>query len=115
MNNSVINVTAIGATNTFLVCYTDLVDCCRSIDNAENRSFGSIKLPDGSAVNSNINANSSIYSSSRSKQAVVLHRESNALGPSGIYTCNIPDVHGTNRKIYFGIYDRYKGMYKNCL
>ncbi len=38
------------------------------------------------------------------KQAVILHRGINAVGPSGIYTCNIPNQNRRDQKLYFGIY-----------
>ncbi len=40
---------------------------------------------------------------------VVLHRGINASKPSGIFTCNIPDVNINNQKIYFGIYASEEG------
>ena len=112
MNNSVVNLTAIGETENFLICYTDRIDCCRRIDNPKNRSFGSYSLPDGSNVISKVDANSSMFSRSRNKQAVILHRGSNALGPSGVYTCSIPNKNDISQILYFGIYSHNKGMLK---
>ncbi len=91
------------------MCYTDLVTCCRTQDSNGAGAFGSYQFPNGSYVISHGNANTNVFSRSRNKQAVVLHRGINASKPSGIFTCNIPDVNINNQKIYFGIYASEEG------
>ncbi len=109
--NSLVNLSDIGLDNNLLIGYTDLITCCRNEDNPSGRSFGSWQYPNNSFVISRQNANFNIFSRSRSKQAVILHRGINAVGPSGIYTCNIPGQNRRNQKLYFGIYNYGEGIH----
>ncbi len=110
--NSLVNLSDIGLDNNLLICYTDLITCCRNEDNPSGVSMGSWQYPNNSFVISRQTANSNILSRSRSKQAVILHRGINAVGPSGIYTCNIPHQNGRNQQLNFGIYDDGQGMHR---
>ncbi len=109
--NSLVNLSDIGLDNNLLTCYTNLTTCCRDEDNPSGGSLGSWQYPNNSFVISRQNANFNIFSRSRSKQAVILHRGINAVGPSGIYTCNIPNQNRRNQQLYFGIYNDGEGMH----
>ena len=109
--NSLVNLSDIGLDNNLLTCYTDLITCCRNEDNPSGGSLGNWQYPNKSFVISQQSANSLVFSRSRSKQAVILHRGINALGPSGIYTCNIPHQNRRNQKLYFGIYNDGEGIH----
>ncbi len=103
------NLSDVGLENNLLTCYTNFITCCRKQDNPSGRSFGSWQYPNTSLVLSRQNADSHVFSRSRSKQALILHRGIDALEPSGIYTCSIPDRSERNQKLYFGIYNNNKG------
>ncbi len=110
-SNSLVNFYDIGLDNNLLVCYTDLISCCRNEDNPSGGSLGSWQYPNNYFVISRQTANSNIFSRSRSKQAVILHHGINAVGPSGIYTCRIPNQNRPNHELYIGIYNDGEGMH----
>ena len=73
-----------------LVCVTTNVNthCCRSKDNPNGGSRGEWYLPDGTRILSNKDAN---FSRSRYTQQVRLNRRNNAMSPTGVFTCEVPN------------------------
>ena len=108
-NNSVVNLNDIGLNDNALFCYTDLRICCRSIDNPIGGSHGSWIFPEGNAVGSSSFADNNEFSRNRYERAVVLHRGISAAGPTGIFTCAIPDSNNLTQQVYFGIYNIDEG------
>ena len=88
-NNSAVAMTAIGQGVNALYCLTNLTSCCTS---EQGGVAGEWLLP----------ADSAAYTTSRAASAVVLSRI--AGGPSGIFTCRIPDDgSGQLRTAYIGV------------
>ncbi len=102
-NNSIVDLSEIGLDNNSLVCYTDLITCCRGVDSTNGGGLGDWLFPNGSAVISRGISNVNMFSRNRNKQALLLHRGVNATEPSGIFTCNIPDANLQDQKVYFDI------------
>ena len=106
-NNSVVNLNDIGLNDNALFCYTNLSTCCRGVDNPNGGSQGSWRFPEGNAVGS-LNDNN-VFTRNRNQHAVVLHHEISAAGPTGIFTCVIPDSNNVTQQVNFGIYDFDEG------
>jgi len=96
--------------------YTDNTGCCRNRDNPipNGGGKGDWIFPDSSTVGSMSTTLNKIFSRNRNARALLLHRGPTATGPTGIYTCMIPDRSGTVRALYFGIYSRQGCKYYNC-
>ena len=85
-NNSRIRITDIGeGTDRALVCYTNNYSCC----NVQGRGWF---FPNGSLISS-ANVSRSVYLS-RGRIMLSLNRRNNAMPPSGLYCCEIPDRDG---------------------
>ena len=94
-NNSIVLLSDIGEGSNALFCLTDRTQCCTTpgrgqwiFPNNSDILFRSIK----------------IYRI-RSFSSLILNRESDVVGPTGIFTCQIPtnqDV--TNMDLYIGVY-----------
>ena len=81
--------TDIGQGVNALYCLTSLASCCTS---QQGGVAGEWLLP----------ADSAVYSTSKAASAVLLSR--NGVGPSGIFTCRIPDDgSGQLRTAYIGV------------
>lgn len=93
-NNSVVVLQDIGEGECALACYTNFTGCC-----ASSRT-GEWYFPNGSAVG--IEGNKEDFYRSRSSMVVHLHRRYNAMGPTGIYCCNIP---GSDGNLCVGAYN----------
>ena len=104
-----VNLNDIGLNDNALFCYTNLSTCCRGVDNPNGGSQGSWLFPEGNAVGSLRFAENNEFSRNRSERAVVLHRGINAAGPTGIFTCVIPDSNNVVQQVYFGIYNIVEG------
>ena len=50
------------------------------------------------------------FSGTRDRSCVILHRGSQSTGPTGIFTCVVPDVNGELLKVYFTVYNGQGGM-----
>ena len=86
-----------------LHCLTDLTTCCRIRDGG---SAGEWFLPGQTSRVVGVNApNASIesFTKSRSPSAVLLNRRTGAVGPTGLYTCQVPDRSGMERTLYIGV------------
>ena len=108
-NNSVVNLIDIGLNDNALFCYTNLSTCCRSVDYPIGGLQGSWMFPEGNAVGSLNKADSNVFTRNRNERALVLHRGISAAGPTGIFTCVIPDSNNVRQKVYFGIYNIDEG------
>ena len=78
-----------------LVCNTTNINaqCCRSADNPNGESRGEWYLPDGTMI---INTPDINFSRTRYTQQVRLIRRNNAMSPTGVFTCEVPnDVDST--------------------
>ena len=103
-NHAYVNLTLVGEDGSGTVrCNTDLDTCCSGSSNIHR---GDWYFPDGSSLRSN----GSIYRN-RAAQRVNLRRRNNAMGPSGIYRCEIPTVPvhddsdlSVRETVYVGLY-----------
>ncbi len=84
--------------NAALFCITNLVDCCRGVDGG---SAGEWYLP-GESVPVVV-TNSADFISGRGPSAVLLHRMNSGIGPTGVYTCKVPDENGVVQQLYIGV------------
>ena len=104
-----VNLNDIGLNDNALFCYTNLSTCCRGDDNPNGGSQGSWMFPEGNDVGSSSFADNNEFSSHRSEHAILLYRGINAAGPTGIFTCVIPDGNNAPQQVYFGIYNIDEG------
>ena len=108
-NNSVIDLEDIGEGGAGLHCYTEVATCCRSTDNPNGHSSGQWLFPNGEVVGSRTSSRPDVFSRTRDRRSVILHRGPEATGPTGIFTCEVPDRSGATQKLYFGIYNKLEG------
>ena len=87
----------IGEGSSALFCLTNRRLCC-SPTAGEGERRGAWRFPNGNEVF----MNGDVYSN-RSYSSVILNRRNNAVGPAGIYTCEIPDAENINRALYLRI------------
>ncbi len=109
-NNSVIPLQDIGegtayltrGRNAALLCITNLVSCCREADDG---SAGNWYLPGESVsvVNINSASPSADFIRGRGPSAVLLHRMNSGVGPTGVYTCEVPDENHVVQQLYIGV------------
>ena len=101
-NNSVVSLTDIGEGYNALHCLTNLTTCCRGADGG---SAGEWFLPGKTSPVVDISSVDNMESFTRSKgpSAVLLNRRTGAMGPTGLFTCQVPDGSGTNRTLYIGV------------
>ena len=97
-NNSVVSLTDIGEGYNALYCLTNLTTCCRRRDNG-TVATGIWVLSDGSIP---LGSSTDLYRR-RGPSAVLLNRRTGAVGPTGLFTCQVPDGSGTNRTLYIGV------------
>ena len=99
-NTSIVLLSDIGEGSSALFCLTDRTRCCSTTTGGERR--GDWRFPNGGEVMQE-SMGGDIYHD-RSYNSVILNRRNNAVGPTGIYTCEIPDTGNTNRTLYIGVY-----------
>ena len=102
-NNSVVSLTDIGEGYNALHCLTDLTTCCRGADGGQAGEWflpGQISPVVG--VNAP-NAGTESFTRSRGPSAVLLNRRIGVMGPTGLYTCQLPDGSGMERTLYIGV------------
>ncbi len=106
-NNSVVALRDIG-NNTMdvgsaLYCLTTRTSCCRDLD---GESAGAWFLPGQTdpvpAMNSEA-GHTADFSRGRAPSAVYLNHRNSTTGPSGVYTCEIPDASGQLQTLYIGV------------
>ena len=73
-----------------LVCVTTNVNtnCCRGADNPNGGGRGEWYLPDGSRL---LNTPDTNFYRTRYTQQVRLNRRNNAMSPTGVFTCEVPN------------------------
>ena len=92
--NSIVLLSDIGLDSEALFCLTPSTDCCTS--------RGVWRFPNGDSVTE---STSSDWYFSRGNRILLLHRMSDAMGPTGIYTCLVPSTSGgTALPYYVGVY-----------
>ena len=84
------------------MCVTDNPNCCRYPDR-----FGEWYFPNGSAVR--IERYGDDFYRDRGRRTVRLNRRNNAVYPTGIYHCELPDRNGINRTLYVELYRETSG------
>ena len=116
LNNSVVTLSDIGEHWEALFCYTNLTTCCRDYDTSSNGAIGNWWFPNGARVGSKYcELTSNKFSRTRSIRTVILHREINAIGPFGIFTCQILDSDYILQQLYLGIYNETSGECHECI
>ena len=95
LNNTIVLITDIGEDNDALLCMTVKSDCCRS------SAVGEFYYPNNNTAVGYSQVNS-LYRN-RDTQVVRLNRRNNALSPTGVYRCQIPDSSGRMQNIYINI------------
>ena len=109
-NHSYVDLTQVGTNNSdpgnTVRCITDLVTCCNP---SQGGHRGDWYFPDGDRL-SLVSAGINIVAA-RGAQQVTLRRRNDAMGPSGIYRCDIQTVavHDDNdlsvrETVYVGLY-----------
>ena len=85
-----------------LSCITNLVSCCRGVDGG---SAGEWYLPGESVpvIGANMASPSDAFSRGRGPSAVLLNRMNSGVGPTGVYTCEVPDENGVVQQLYIGV------------
>ena len=107
-----VTLTDIGEERAALFCLTDRAACCRGRDTSDGVSgLGMWLLPGMSSIVQLSGAVAGMFYRSRGASAVLLHRDSAALGPSGVFTCNdIPDSADLPQQVFVGIYPPDAGI-----
>ena len=100
-NNSIVIVDDIAEYDGALLCYTNSVVCCSS------SRQGEWYFPSGAPVGTSGDRGG--FYRNRGPSVVRLNRRNNAMMPTGVFSCEIPDASGTNQSIYIGIYPRGEG------
>ena len=91
----------IGECSDALFCLTDRTQCCTT---EAGDACGSWRLPDSSFITLD-DSDLSFYAI-RGYSSIHLNRRSDALAPTGIYTCRLPDeTTGSGKNLYIGVYD----------
>ena len=100
-NNSVVNLTDIGEGYDALHCLTNLTTCCRGADGGR---AGEWFLPGQTSpvIGINKDKGTTNFTRSRGPSAVLLNHRTST-GPTGLYTCQVPDGSATNRTLYIGV------------
>ena len=97
-NNSVVALTAIGIEYRALCCLTNLTECCRNSNTAVDGPLGDWVHPDQSVVSNSVSG-TDVYRT-RGPSAVLLNYRNNAMEPTGMFTCEVPDAGGVDRSLY---------------
>ena len=96
-NNSNILISDIGERGDgALLCFTDLIQCCRNNQTSSNNALGEWFFPNQSAVE--VNSTKEFYKN-RGPSRVRLHRKKNVTFPIGHFCCEVPDATLTNIRI----------------
>ena len=106
-NNSVVLLSDIGEGSSALFCLTDRTRCCSTIAGGERR--GAWRFPNGSEI-----MQGGDFHRNRSHSSVILNRRNDAVGPTGIYKCAIPDSTNTNRALHVLLNTIRGAIYNFC-
>ena len=104
-----VTLTDIGEDRAALFCLTDRAACCRGRDTGAS-GRGMWLLPDGSPIVQKLGAVAGMFYRSRGASAVLLHRDNTTMGPSGVFTCDIPDSGDLPQQVFVGIYPPDAGI-----
>ena len=98
-NNSYVDIDDIGeGDDGALLCVTNLIQCCRGIDTpGDGGALGEWFYPNGTDVEIKDSGND-IYRN-RGPSVVLLNRRSNAMFPTGLYCCEVPDASNIQRRV----------------
>ena len=102
-NNSAVALADIGEDLLALYCLTNLTTCCTDV---EGGVAGEWFLPGQTQAVIGVDAqgaDSADFTAARAPSALLLNRRNNAGGPTGIFTCRIPDGSGQVRTAYIGV------------
>ncbi len=109
-NNSIVTITDIVVGDNALFCLSNSISCCRSIDGGASGEWflpgGSSPIDGGGEFSSTI----ADFSRSRRPSAVILNRRNNAIGPEGLYRCDVIDARNVVQSLYIGIYQNKFNM-----
>ena len=89
----------IGEGSNALFCLINRTQCC--ITEAD-LNLGGWQFPNSSIVET---TNNYKFYRTRGYSSVLLNRRSNALEPTGIFTCTIPTNQSQDTNLYIGVYD----------
>ena len=92
-DNDLVNITDIGENDAAVLCRTDRLGCCKR----DHGGDGEWYFPNNERVGT-IGRNGSFYRN-RDQGVVRLNRRYNAMMPTGLFCCEIPDTNGINRTI----------------
>ena len=101
-----INIEVIGENEKGLICQTDRMPCCRTPPNRAGEWY----YPNGTRVLIE-GAGSAIYRNRGDEGQVRLNRKNDAIDPTGLYRCEVPDARNIIRRIYVRLF-KYLG--KQC-
>ena len=105
-NNSIVTITDIRNGTNALYCFTNRNGCCRGSDGGAN---GEWFFPNGSVVERGGLSSSLDFSRNRLLSAILLNRRNSAMGPTGLYRCEVLDARNVNQSIYVGLYSPNEG------
>ena len=89
----------IGEGSSALFCLTDRIQCCTT---EAGDAHGSWQFPNGSITSDD--SNISFYAI-RGYSSLYLNRRSDAVAPTGIFICRLPDeATGSEMNLYIGVY-----------
>ena len=103
-----VTLTDIGEDRAALFCLTNHADCCWS--DSDIGTLGHWILPDGAPVINMSAAVADKFYRSRGASALLLHRGLSTSGPSGVFTCVIPDSQDNLQQVFVGIYPPDAGI-----
>ena len=98
-NNSIVSPGDIGEGSGALYCLTDRTQCCSTEAGEE---LGVWRSPGGSDVSGSTTADVYLV---RGFSSLLLNRRSSAVGPTGVYTCAIPDIRNILKTLYIGVWN----------
>ena len=101
-NNSIVTISDIEDGSESLHCLTNRGDCCRGSDTGGD-GVGEWYFPGNGSTVGTSNGGGSIYRN-RGPSVVRLNRRNDAMMPTGVFRCEIPDASGTDQNIYVGVY-----------
>ncbi len=106
-NNSIVTITDIGVGDNALFCLSNSSSCCRP---RNGMASGEWFLPGGSSpISGSGSFSTDDFSRNRRSSAVLLNRRNNAVGPEGLYHCDVIDALNITQSLYIGIYTVNRG------
>ena len=114
-NNSIIHIISIGEGDCgALLCFTDLVECCRDSDTPDEvGALGQWVYPNGSVVGTRSDGQD--FYVDRGPSVVHLNRRSNAMSTTGLFCCEVPDATAKNTKICVNIVGKQDSLLCVCV